>query len=52
MTSTKTERNKDLVKKRLANPKKWTWGELAKLYSIDRYTARDIFDRDVDKYSK
>jgi hypothetical protein len=52
MTTNKTERNRELVKKRLSNSKKWTWGELGKFYGIDRHTARDIFDRDVDKYKK
>jgi hypothetical protein len=52
MTGIKTERNKDLVKKRLKNPKKWTWGELAKFFGIDRYTARDLFFQHVDKFTK
>lgn len=48
---TNVERNRDLVLKRLRNPAKWSWAELGKLYKIDRHTARDIFYRDIHKYS-
>ncbi len=52
MSGTKTERNRGIVEKRNKNPKKWTWGSLAKYYGIDRHTIRDIYDRDFDKYTK
>jgi hypothetical protein len=52
MTGIKTERNKGIVQKRNKNPKKWTWGELSNYYGIDRYTVRDIYYRDKEKYSK
>lgn len=48
----KTKRNEDLVKKRLSDPEKWTWGELGEFFGIDRYTARDLFYRHENKYSK
>lgn len=44
-----TERNLDLVKKRLENPTKWTFQELADFYKIKKETAWGIFDRDKNK---
>lgn len=46
----KTERNKDLIKRRKKNPKKWTWGQLAEHFGISRATALQIYQRYHDKY--
>lgn len=47
-----TERNKELVFKRLSDPIKWSYGELGKFYKIHKTTAEEIFLRDKMKYSQ
>lgn len=51
MSFPNSERNKDLVNKRLDNPKKWSYGVLGRYFNIDKTTAEDIFKRDIEKYS-
>jgi hypothetical protein len=50
MRPEKKNRNKDIVDKRLADPKKWSWNELAKVYNLHRQTVKDLFEYHVDKY--
>jgi hypothetical protein len=47
----KEQRNDSLVKLRIKNPKKWTWGELGKHFEIHRSVAKQVFERDVEKYA-
>lgn len=44
-------RNRELVKKRLADAEKWSFGELGKFYKIHKTTAEEIFKRDKELYS-
>lgn len=45
------KRNEDLVKRRLKNPTKWSWRRLGDYYGIHFTTAKQIFLRDVKRYS-
>lgn len=45
-------RNEELIRKRIEDPEKWTWGKLAELFEISRYTARDLYYRHIKEYSK
>lgn len=36
-------RNQELVEKRIKDPKKWTWGALARHYKVSRPRAVKIF---------
>lgn len=45
------ERNKELVRKRLGNPERWSFGELGKHYRMDKKTVHEIFERDINKYA-
>jgi hypothetical protein len=45
------DRNKELVEKRIRDPKKWSYGNLGKFYNMDKKTAYEIFDRDYKKYA-
>ncbi|MDQ3077132.1 MAG: hypothetical protein M3Q63_03735 [bacterium] len=47
----KEERNKSIVQKRIKDPKKWTWGSLAEAFGIHRSVAKEIFERDYEKYA-
>ncbi len=44
------ERNQSLVQKRISDPKKWTWGKLGEHFNIHRSVAKEIFERDMEKY--
>jgi len=44
-------RNEDLVKKRVRDPKKWTWGKLGEHFAIHRSVAKEIFERDIEKFA-
>ena len=46
----KKERNKELVLKRLSNPKRWSFRRLGRFFNMDVRAAWDIFQRDKDKY--
>ena len=46
-----TERNEELVMKRIKDPKKWGWGALGKHYGIHRSYVKEIFERDFEKYA-
>ena len=45
------ERNQQLVQKRVHDPKKWTWGKLGEHFSIHRSVAKQVFERDLEKYA-
>jgi hypothetical protein len=46
------DRNESLVQKRIKDPKKWTWGALGTEFGIHRSVAKQIFERDFEKYAK
>lgn len=46
-----TERNKDLVLKRVEDPKKWAFRALGKHFRIDTRAAWEIFQRDLQVYA-
>ena len=45
------ERNQLLIQKRISDPKKWTWGKLGERFNIHRSVAKQIFERDMEKYA-
>lgn len=47
----KKNRNKDLVRKRIEDPLKWTYKELAKEFKLARSTSQQMFMRHVTKYT-
>ena len=47
----KDDRNEKLVQLRVKDPKKWTWGELGKQFAIHRSVAKEIFERDLEKFA-
>ncbi len=48
---TKENRNELLVRKRLSNPKTWSWGKLGQHFAIHRSVAKEIFIRDLEKFA-
>lgn len=44
-------RNASLVHKRIKDPNKWSWAKLGTEFKIHRTVAKQIFERDVEKYS-
>ena len=44
-------RNQSLVKKRVKNPKTWTWGKLGEFFAVHRSVAKEIFERDMEKFA-
>ncbi len=44
-------RNELLVQKRIKDPKLWTWGKLGEHFSIHRSVAKQIFERDMEKFA-
>lgn len=46
------KRNRELVRKRLKDPQKWSWRRLGAFYGIHFTTAKQIFLRDVSKYAQ
>ena len=46
-----TERNRDLVKKRVTNPEKWSYRALSRHFRIDIRSAWEIFQRDLTAYA-
>lgn len=49
-TEERTERNKELVFKRINDPLKWTWTMLSRQYNVKRETAEQIFRRHAHKF--
>lgn len=54
-TERKTERNKEIVRKRIEEPKKWSFYILANHYGMSQKTGartiHQIFERDITKYA-
>jgi hypothetical protein len=44
-------RNKSLIEKRIKDPSIWTWSKLGQHFDIHRSVAKQIFERDVEKYA-
>lgn len=44
-------RNQSLVQKRIQDPKKWTWGKLGEFFEVHRSVAKEIFERDMEKFA-
>lgn len=44
------DRNRELVQNRLRDPKRYSWRVLGRYYNIHFTTAKQIFNRDRDKY--
>ncbi len=47
----KEHRNQSLVQLRVKNPKKWTWGKLGEHFAVHRSVAKQIFERDMEKFA-
>lgn len=48
MSHRKDERNKDLIEKREQG---WSYGRLAKFYRIQKSYARQIYERDKNRFN-
>lgn len=48
----KIQRNKELVAKRLKDPKLWSFAKLGELYNLHKTTVEEIFKRDVKRYGR
>ena len=48
----KEERNKELVLKRLRDPKRWTFRALGSFFNLSEASTHEIFHRDKEKYRK
>lgn len=46
---TKTDRNKELLEKRLSDPIKWSFSKLAEHYGITKQTAHEIFGKEMER---
>ena len=51
MYAPKELRNESLVQKRIRDPKKWTWGKLGQHFEVHRSVAKQVFERDMEKYA-
>lgn len=49
MSNIKELRNKQIVRMRLKDPKKWTFERIAEHFNITRQTAHEIFVRETVK---
>ncbi len=49
--ASKDLRNKSLIEKRIKDPEIWTWSKLGQHFEIHRSVAKQIFERDVEKYA-
>lgn len=47
----KEQRNESLIQKRIKDPKLWTWGRLGEHFEIHRSVAKEIFERDMEKFA-
>jgi hypothetical protein len=45
------ERNQSLVQKRVKDPVKWSWAKLGEHFAIHRSVAKEIFERDLEKFA-
>jgi hypothetical protein len=44
-------RNQSLVAKRIKDPKTWTWAKLGEHFEMHRSVAKEIFERDMEKFA-
>lgn len=44
-------RNESLVQKRIKDPKLWTWAKLGEHFEVHRSVAKEIFERDMEKFA-
>ena len=51
MNPSKETRNKELVQKRVTDPKTWSFGALGQFFNIHKTTAEELFKRDLKKYA-
>ena len=49
--ASKELRNQNLVQKRIKDPNLWTWAKLGQHFEIHRTVAKQIFERDVEKFA-
>lgn len=49
MSLPKKDRNKEILKKRLKNPKNWTWAKLGEHYGAHRTTLQKMAARELAK---
>jgi hypothetical protein len=47
----KEARNESIVQKRVKDPKTWTWGKLGEHFDVHRSVAKQIFERDLEKFA-
>ncbi len=47
----KTERNRDIVRKRVADPRRWSIRVLGRHFRMDPRAVWEIVDRDLQKYA-
>jgi hypothetical protein len=45
------ERNQSLVQKRIKDPAKWSWAKLGEHFAVHRSVAKQIFERDMEKFA-
>jgi len=46
------DRNRELVELRLKDPKTYSYGRLGIIFTLNKKTAREIFLRDRNRYTK
>lgn len=47
----KEDRNELIVQKRVKDPKTWTWAKLGEHFELHRSVAKQIFERDAEKFA-
>jgi ribosomal protein S25 len=47
----KEDRNASIVENRVKNPRVWTWGKLGQKFGVHRSVAKEIFERDLEKFA-
>lgn len=48
----KTERNKELIRRREKDPERWSFAALGEFYGIGKITAYDIYRREKQRAGK
>lgn len=46
----KIKRNKELVLRRIEDPKVWSFAKLGEFYNLHKTTVEEIYKRDLKKY--
>lgn len=44
-------RNQSLVEMRVKDPRKWSWAKLGAHFELHRSVAKEIFERDLEKFA-